>query len=241
MNAIAALIFDVDGTLADTEREGHLPAFNTTFRGNGLSWRWSPELYGELLSVTGGKERIRFYAERHDRGFLERPDAESLIRQMHQEKNERYVDLIASGTIRFRDGVLDLIQSARASGIRLAIATTTSPENVEALLAANLPLALRDCFEVIGAGDIVAAKKPAPDIYQWVLDKLGLDATVCLAVEDSENGLRSSLGAGLRTVVTTNDYTQGQDFSGAALVLESLAEIPPGQLLSYRLTKNKKT
>ena len=240
MKRIAALIFDVDGTLADTEREGHLPAFNTTFREHGLSWCWSPELYGELLSVTGGKERMRFYAERYDPGFLERSDSEHLIRQMHQEKNQRYVDLIASGSIQLRDGVLDLIRSAKASGIRLAIATTTSPENVVALLDATLPPSLKDSFEVIGAGDVVSAKKPAPDIYQWVLNQLGLNPEECLAIEDSENGLRSSLGAGLRTLVTRNDYTRSQNFSGAALVLESLVEVPPNKLLSHDLTEIKK-
>jgi HAD superfamily hydrolase (TIGR01509 family) len=240
MNTIAALIFDVDGTLADTEREGHLPAFNTTFREHGLSWHWSPELYGELLAVTGGKERMRFYAENYDPGFLARPDAEILIRQMHQAKNRHYVALMTSGAIQLRAGVLGLIRLAKASGIRLAIATTTSPENVDALLAATLPPDLQACFEVIGAGDVVTAKKPAPDIYQWVLAQLGLDAGVCLAVEDSENGLRASLGAGLKTVVTLNDYTRGQDFSGAAWVLDSLTEMPAAKLLNYSLSKNKK-
>lgn len=241
MNGTAALIFDVDGTLADTEREGHLPAFNATFAQHGLAWCWSPELYGELLAVTGGSERMRFFAERYDPGFLARSGADRLVQQMHQEKNRRYAALIAAGGIQLRPGVLNLIRFARDSGIRLAIATTTSPENVDALLAATLAPELQGCFEVIGAGNVVAEKKPAPDIYRWVLARLGLEADACLAIEDSENGLRSSLGAGLTTVVTVNDYTQGQDFKGAALVLKSLADVMPMELLNHLLTKNKKT
>ena len=153
---------------------------------------------------------------------------------------QKYVALMTSGVIQLRAGVLDLIRSAKASGVRLAIATTTSSENVDALLAATLPPDLQACFEVIGAGDVVAAKKPAPDIYQWVLEQLGLDAGVCLAVEDSENGLRASLGAGLKTVVTLNDYTRGQDFTGAAWVLDSLTEMPIAEMLNNNLSKNKK-
>jgi beta-phosphoglucomutase-like phosphatase (HAD superfamily) len=140
-------------------------------------------------------------------------------------KTAHYVDLVKQGKLTPATGCRALDQrGTRTAGIRLAIATTTSPENVEALLKASLAPDALSWFEVIGAGDIVPAKKPAPDIYQWVLERLGLPATDCLAIEDSKNGLQSALTAGLRCMVTVSEYTQGQDFSGACAVLNSLEE-----------------
>ena len=130
--------------------------------------------------------------------------------------------MLATGAIPLRPGVAHLLDEARAAGLRLAIATTTTPENVTALLVPALGPEAMSWFEAVGAGDIVPAKKPAPDIYLWVLERLGLPASDCLAFEDSENGLRAALGAGLATVVTPCDYTRGQDFAGAAAVLDSL-------------------
>ncbi|WP_295004216.1 HAD family hydrolase [uncultured Dechloromonas sp.] len=224
MNALQALIFDVDGTLAETERDGHRPAFNAAFAEHGLDWHWDASLYGELLAITGGKERMRHYAERYAPEVAARADVDTLIRQLHAAKTAHYVRLVGTGHLALRPGVAELIAEARAAGIRLAIATTTSPENVGALLDASLAPGSSDWFEVIGAGDVVAAKKPAPDIYRWVLDRLALPAGACLAIEDSENGLRAALGAGLRCLVTVGEYTRGQDFSGAAAVLDSLSD-----------------
>lgn len=227
MNKTSAWIFDVDGTLADTEREGHLPAFNEAFKVAGLNWHWSPELYGALLAVTGGKERIRFYAKDHDPDFLERADADAMIKAIHEEKTRSYVKRISSGEIPLRPGVLDMLQAGRQAGIRLAIATTTTAENVDALLKSVMPVGADSWFEVIGAGDVVPRKKPAPDIYLWVLDRLGLEPESCLAIEDSENGLQASLAAGLPTIVTVNDYTRGQDFTGALRVVDLMTLIRP--------------
>lgn len=227
MKNVAAWIFDVDGTLADTERYGHLRAFNDAFNHLGLAWHWPPELYAELLSVTGGKERMAFYANRYDPDFMQRSDCEQLIRAIHEEKTRRYVDIVASGVIPLRPGVLAMLEAGRLAGIRLAIATTTTMENVAALLQAALPPGGERWFEVIGAGDVVAEKKPAPDIYEWVLQQLNLEPEACLAIEDSENGLKASLAAGLPTLVTVNDYTRGQNFSGALRVVDSLARINP--------------
>jgi len=223
MHEIQALIFDVDGTLAETERDGHRPAFNAAFADCGLDWHWNESLYGELLTITGGKERMRHYAETYAPEIAARPDVDDLIRRLHATKTAHYVRLVGEGRLPLRPGVSGLIAEARATGIRLAIATTTSPENVTALLDASLAPGSADWFEVIGAGDVVAAKKPAPDIYHWVLDRLALPASACLAIEDSENGLRAALGAGLRCLVTTGNYTQDQDFSGATAVLGELA------------------
>ncbi|MCG2578517.1 HAD-IA family hydrolase [Dechloromonas sp. XY25] len=228
---LQALIFDVDGTLSETERDGHRPAFNAAFAEHGLNWYWDERLYGELLAITGGKERMRHYAERYAPEIAARPDIDTLIRQLHAAKTAHYVRLVGEGRLSLRPGVAELIAAARAAGIRLAIATTTSPENVTALLDASLAPGSSAWFEVIGAGDVVAAKKPAPDIYHWVLERLTLPASACLAIEDSENGLRAAQGAGLPCLVTVGEYTRGQDFLGAAAVAASLSNISLSHLL----------
>jgi HAD superfamily hydrolase (TIGR01509 family) len=228
--SLAALIFDVDGTLADTERDGHRVAFNQAFTEAGLDWHWDVGLYGELLAVTGGKERMRHYLERYRPDWPRPAGLDALIAGLHAAKTRHYTALLAEGGIPLRPGIARLLNEARAAGVRLAIATTTTPENVTALLAHALSPEAVDWFEVIAAGDVVPAKKPAPDIYHYALDKLRLPAAACLAFEDSENGLRASRGAGLTTVITVNDYTRSQDFRDAALVLDQLGE--PGQPFS---------
>ncbi|MDP3537510.1 MAG: HAD family hydrolase [Azonexus sp.] len=225
MKPLRALIFDVDGTLAETERDGHLPAFNAAFAEAGLDWHWDGPLYGHLLNITGGKERIRYYASHFAPEVAARPDFDALVRKLHLTKTAHYVRRVEQGRLPLRPGVARLINEARQAGIRLAIATTTAPENVDALLKASLGPEAVSWFEVIGAGDIVAAKKPAPDIYQWVLERLKLTAADCLAIEDSENGLKSALTAGLRCLITVNEYTSDQDFSGACGVLSDLGAI----------------
>jgi HAD superfamily hydrolase (TIGR01509 family) len=225
MAELAALIFDVDGTLADTERDGHRVAFNRAFADAGLDWSWSVELYGKLLAVTGGKERIRHYLDHYNRVF-ERPQAlDDFIAGLHAAKTAHYTRMLSEGLIPMRSGVKRLLREARDAGMRLAIATTTTPANVSALLQYSLAPDAADWFEVIAAGDIVPAKKPAPDIYVWAMQQMGLDPAACLAVEDSHNGVQSALGAHIGSIlVTTNGYTTQDDFTGASLVVDSLGE-----------------
>jgi len=221
--ALKALIFDVDGTLADTERDGHRVAFNLAFQEAGLDWVWDEELYGQLLTVTGGKERIsRFVADTCPEMAAE-ADFERTVRRLHESKTRHYLALLAQGSIPLRPGVHRLLKEAHAAGLRLAIATTTTPANVTTLLEHTAP-ELLEWFEVIGAGDVVAAKKPAPDIYFYVLEKLSLEPETCLAFEDSANGIQSARAAGLDTIITVNRYTRHEDFSGAVTVLDTLGE-----------------
>lgn len=233
MSQLEALIFDVDGTLADTERDGHLVAFNMAFKEAGLDWHWSVELYGQLLAVTGGKERIRyylndFYADEHGQDFtspaVSDADFDAFVAGLHAAKTRFYTQLMADGAVPLRPGVVRFFKEARDAGLRLAIATTTTPANVTALLTHTLGAESIDWFEVIAAGDVVPAKKPAADIYDYAMEKMNLKADQCLAFEDSYNGLLSSNGADLKTIVTINDYTSDHDFTGAVLVLSDLGE-----------------
>lgn len=219
-----ALLFDVDGTLADTERDGHRPAFNQAFAEAGLDWHWDVALYGKLLAVTGGKERMKHYVEQYRPDYRKPADFDDMVANLHKAKTRHYAALAERGGIPLRPGVKRLLAEARAAGLRLAIATTTTPENVTVLLEHSLGAGTQDWFEVIAAGDIVPAKKPAPDIYFHAMEKMGVTPADCLAFEDSENGLRASLGAGLKTLVTINDYTLDHDFNGAAVVLSDLGE-----------------
>ena len=224
MSTLKALLFDVDGTLADTERDGHRVAFNRAFDEAGLGWEWSEELYGKLLAVTGGKERIRYYLDNFNSGFQRPAELDEFIAGLHKAKTRHYVEMLSNGMIPLRPGVKRLISEAREAGMRLAVATTTTPENVSALLENAMDPDAMSWFEVIAAGDVVPAKKPAPDIYTYAMEKMGLTPAECIAFEDSHNGILASRGADLKTIIAVNGYTRGEDFSGAEIVLDHWGE-----------------
>jgi phosphoglycolate phosphatase-like HAD superfamily hydrolase len=166
---------------------------NKTFAENHPSWNWDEALYRKLLKVTGGKERFKFFVESFLPFFTKPADYENLVKHLHLVKTAHYTAMLVDGHIPLRPGIKQLIDDARAGGIRLAIATTTSPENTAALLEVGLGKNWQNYFSSIGCGDIVPHKKPAPDIYYWVLNNLGLARGDCIALEDSRNGLLYSL------------------------------------------------
>ncbi|MEN8761086.1 MAG: HAD family hydrolase [Thiogranum sp.] len=223
MSRLTTLLFDVDGTLAETE-EIHRQSFNRAFKQAGLDWHWSQDLYAELLAVTGGKERIRHYLSRYLPDFDVAMRLDEYIAGLHAAKTDIYTSTVSSGDVPMRPGVRRLIDEARQAGLRLAIATTTTPVNVTALLEHNLAADSEAWFDVIAAGGVVPAKKPAPDIYYYAMEKMSVRADACLALEDSANGLRSAQQAGLETLVTVSQYTGDHDFEGAALVVDQLGE-----------------
>jgi HAD superfamily hydrolase (TIGR01509 family) len=227
---IKAIIFDVDGTLSETE-EVHRNAFNSAFKKKGLPWHWDQSQYRQLLNVSGGKERILHFIEQHDRQYLEQEDLEEFIRDIHLTKTEQYTQLVRTGHARLRPGIRQLIRDISNQGIRLAIATTTSLPNVEALLESAYGSEGVDLFEVICAGDSVPMKKPAPDIYVAALTQLSLAADECIAIEDSRNGLLSAVAAGIATIITPGVYTDDQCFDEAKYVITDLGEQSQQQLV----------
>lgn len=217
--SLKALIFDVDGTLATTEGDGHLRAFNEAFELLNLGWYWDNATYSDLLHITGGKERIAHYINHHSsvKGGISKID----IAKIHQLKTDIFVGYVAEGCITIRVGVERLVNEATECGLRLAIATTTSLQNVKAILSGS---SISSKFEVIGAGDVVKNKKPAGDIYQFVLDELRLSASECIVFEDSGVGFASASSVGLKTVVTLSEYTKNTVFDGALVVVDHLGE-----------------
>ncbi|MDX3854320.1 HAD-IA family hydrolase [Streptomyces sp. AK02-01A] len=234
-----ALVFDCDGVLADTERYGHLPAFNQTFQEFGLPVRWSDSDYAEKVKVGGGKERMKtlltpgFIAAT---GLPSDPEAlDEQVARWHRRKTEIYTGIIASGDIPARPGVRRIGAEAAAAGWTLAVASTSAEPSVRSVLELAMGPELAARFSVF-AGDIVPRKKPAPDIYEYAVDQLGLDPADAVVIEDSRNGLLSALGAGLGCAVTTSAYTGLEDFTGAWLVVSSLGDPPPEEVTTEVLS-----
>lgn len=228
-----ALLFDCDGVLADTERDGHLVAFNRMWREQGVNWQWSLEQYADKVKIGGGKERMASLAKDDDfRAVYAVPDSEetwwNTVAGWHKRKSEIYKELIASGAIPGRPGVKRLAKEALANGWILAVCSTSALPSVQAVLTHVMGEDLAGQFAGVFAGDMVKAKKPAPDVYNLAAEKLGLDPANCVVVEDSRNGLLAARAAGMTCIITQNDLTKEEDFSEAAIVLSSLGD-PAGE------------
>lgn len=226
---LKALIFDCDGVLAETERNGHRIAFNRTFADKGFGVEWDVALYKELLKVGGGKERMTHFFDRTSwpEGIADR---EALIRELHQLKTAYYTQIIESGQLPLRPGVARLVDEALADGIRLAVCSTSNEKAVHAVVEKLLGPARKAKFNAILAGDVVSKKKPDPEIYSLALKQLGLEADECVVIEDNRNGLLAAKGAGLYCVVTTNGYTEDENFAEADLVVSELGDPPNVQV-----------
>ena len=230
---LEALIFDVDGTLADTEL-AHLAAFNQAFAQEGIGWQWDVPLYTQLLEVSGGKERMLHYWKQV------RPDVTDLgngvqatVARLHELKTAAYEQAVRDGAVQLRPGVLKLIEAAHAEGLRLAIATTTSAVNIVALLRRAIGPDWQRFFTVVEDASTAPRKKPDPMVYQQTLARLAVPAAACLAFEDSANGLMAARTAKLATIVTPNDFTAHHDFTGALRVLPDLAGVSVAQLREW--------
>jgi HAD superfamily hydrolase (TIGR01509 family) len=237
---VKTLIFDCDGVLADTERYAHLPAFNATFREFGLKLQWSEEEYGRKLRIAGGKERMASELTPEfirANGLPDEPaELAAEVAKWHKRKTQIYTELVDGGRIPPRPGIARIIGQAQDAGWKLAVASTSAEPSVRAILANAAGPERAARFDLVLAGDVVAHKKPAPDIYLLAVEKLGVDPAEVLVIEDSRNGLEAAHAAGLRCLITVNGYTEKEDFSEAVLVVSSLGEpgTEPATVLANR-------
>jgi HAD superfamily hydrolase (TIGR01509 family) len=220
-----ALIFDCDGVLVDTERDGHRVAFNRAFAALDLPFEWSVAEYGGLLKIAGGKERMRSYFDQN--GWpVDAVDRDALIKRLHQLKTDYFIQLIESGELPVRSGINRIVDEAYSAGVRLAVCSTSNERAVIGVVRRLLGLERHAKFAGIFAGDVVSRKKPDPAIYQLAIQRLQLDPTRCLVVEDSHNGLVAASRAGLTCVITTSTYTEAEDFADAVAVYPELGDPP---------------
>ena len=233
---IKALIFDCDGVLADTERDGHRVAFNKAFAAKGYQVEWAVELYGKLLEVSGGKERMRHYFESY--GWPgDVADKDALIKELHKLKTDFFMQIIESGELPLRPGVARLVDEALAANVTLAVCSTSHERAVNLVVERLLGPKRKARFGAILAGDVVSKKKPDPEIYNLARQKLGLEPSECVVVEDNRNGLLAAKAAGMHCIVTTNGYTKDEDFTEADLVVSELGD-PPNIQVTLEAIRN---
>jgi HAD superfamily hydrolase (TIGR01509 family) len=226
MAQIKAIFFDQDGVIIDTERDGHRVSFNETFQEFGFDVDWDVEYYHELLQVGGGKERMKHHL--HTRGFgkeVKPEDEDELIKEMHKRKTTRFIELIESGALPLRPGILRFMHEGMDAGLRLAVCTTSNERAAHAI-AYNILKEIQ--FEFVLAGDMVSKKKPDPEIYNTALTKTGLNPTECVVIEDSRNGVLAAKAAGMFIVATTNHYTEQEDLRDADIIVSCLGD-PEGE------------
>jgi len=224
-----ALIFDCDGVIVDTEKDGHRIAFNKAFAARGINAEWGIGKYKELLKVAGGKERMRHYF--NENGWPpEYPDHDLLIIELHKHKTELFMELIESGSLPLRPGVARLMDEAIKEGIKLAVCSTSNEKAVNTIVRVLLGEKRKSRFDAILAGDVVSRKKPDPEIYQLCLERLQVEQSQCVVIEDNRNGMLAALASGMHCVITTNAYTEKEDFTGADLVVDQLGDDPKRML-----------
>jgi len=231
-----AIIFDCDGVLADTERDGHRAAFNKAFAKKGYAIEWGVELYGELLEVSGGKERMKHYFESY--GWpCDVVDKDASIKELHKLKTDLFLQIIESGELPLRPGVARLVDEAIAADVTLAVCSTSHERAVNLVVEKLLGPERKARFSAILAGDVVSKKKPDPEIYNLASERLGLEPSECVVIEDNRNGLLSAKAAGMYCVITTNGYTKDEDFTEADLVVSELGD-PPNVQVTLETIKN---
>lgn len=224
-----ALIFDCDGVLVDTERDGHRIAFNMAFADRGIDVVWSVEEYKSLLKVAGGKERMKYYFDEH--GWPDQfADQAELIISLHKQKTQFFMQLIESGALPLRPGIKRIVDEAIANKLKLAVCSTSNEKSVRLIVELLLGTERAGKFEAILAGDIVSRKKPDPEIYNLCIDKLNLNPQDCMVIEDSRNGLLAAKAANFNCLITTNAYTVDENFAEADILVTELGDDPDVQI-----------
>ena len=218
-----AVFFDVDGTIAETE-DLHRRSFNESFKEFSLDWYWDEAIYKELIQMGGGQERIKHYINRAWPEMLNYKNLTKYISSIHKIKNEIYEDYLTESSIRLRPGVLRLITELREKEVKLGLVSSTSEENVNNLFQKGLKIELNDYFDIVAHGECTINKKPSPEIYEWILEKLKLPPQSCVVIEDSPRGLEAAVGANLRVIITPSVFTENEKFNGAKLVISDLGD-----------------
>jgi HAD superfamily hydrolase (TIGR01509 family) len=226
MSKIKAVFFDQDGVIIDTERDGHRVSFNMTFKEFGFTDEWSVEYYHELLQIAGGKERMKHHWK--TKGFskpLTEEEIDNLVKEMHKRKTALFVELIETGKLPLRPGIHRFMKEAMDAGLKIAVCTTSN-EQAARTITGKILSDIK--FEIVLAGDVVEKKKPDPEIYNLALSKLGLKPEEVMVVEDSKNGVKASKAAGIKTIVTTNHYTEKEDVEAGDVIVSCLGD-PAGE------------
>jgi len=231
-----AVIFDCDGVLVDTERDGHRVAFNRAFEAFGIDAEWDVPTYGQLLLVAGGKERMRHYFDQHGWPAGRSETRDELIAALHKKKTAIFTELIASGQLPLRPGIQRIVDEAIAAGVRMGVCTTSDAKAIDGVLDLLGPKR-KAAFEFVHAGDVVSRKKPDPEIYELAKRSLQLPVSECIVIEDSRNGLLAATGAGLPCLITTSAYTIEEDFGGAVDVVPELGDPPNVRITLQELTR----